>query len=425
MFGRRRKPQEDDEPLVPHGLIWQATGETPSEEPPSPMPAKPRVASDPVEMPVHASETGAPVPADDSAASQPMLPPLGWPRVAGDEVNRRAQTIDTAVSFPYRKSPAPAVKAPATDPTSGIAANSGPRALPKEPVRFSLPQVPKLELVHSKDATNFWVKVSRSFSVVIAKARIVFARSGAAASTWFGNATTTAGNRIHSVDFKKPVANVREFSAKRAEQLSSSSQQWRHAVADGSGRLQRAAEVLGTRLRQSAGTTRVQASNAARSLQSAATRTWNHQVRIRIRSNAVAKVAAASSAFASAGNWRINTAWLRDKRLRTSMLMAGASAILALAVIVGLRHYGPVDASSTVIGTSAVHASPTASVQSPTRVRAPKPTTAKSSSSVIPTAEAATTAVPAPKKTQRAHHVSSEDDYVAPDTYKYYGSTGK
>src|SRR6185312_2852517 len=228
MFGRRRKPREDDEPLVPHGLIWQATGETPDEDPPSPMSAKPRI-SDPLEMPVRASETSAQEITDTSNTPPVTPPPLGWPRVAGDEVNRRARTIDTAVSFPYRKAPMPAAKAPATDPAPAMAANSGPRALPKEPVRFSLPQVPKLELVHSKDATNFWVKVSRSFSVVVAKTRIAFARSWAAAATWFGQATTTARNQIHSVDFRKPVAKVREFSAKRAEQLSSSSQQWRHA----------------------------------------------------------------------------------------------------------------------------------------------------------------------------------------------------
>ncbi|HEX7896020.1 MAG TPA: hypothetical protein VF447_17605 [Terriglobales bacterium] len=391
------------------------------------MPSKPRVTSDPVEMPVRASETSAPDPAEHSAAPQPMLPPLGWPRVAGDEVNRRAQSIDTAVSFPYRKSPMPAAKAPATDPPPGIAANSGPRALPKEPVRFSLPQVPKLELVHSKDAAKFWLKVSRSFSVVIVKARIVFARGGAAASTWFGNATTTAGNRIHSVDFKKPVANVREFSAKRAEQLSSSSQQWRHAVADGFVKLKRVAVELAVHARRSTGTVLVHTSNAARSLHSAASRAWTHQVRIRIRSNAMAKVAAASNSLASAGNWRVNTARLRDRRLQTSMLMAGASAVLALAVIVGLRHYGPVNASSTAVGTSAVHASATPSVQEPTPVSASEPTgaAAKSTSRVIPTAEATTAAPPAPKKTQRVHHVSSNDDYVAPDTYKYYGSTGK
>ncbi|HEX7893464.1 MAG TPA: hypothetical protein VF447_04675, partial [Terriglobales bacterium] len=129
---------------------------------------------------------------------------------------------------------------------------------------------------------------------------------------------------------------------------------------------------------------------------------------------------------------RINTARLRDKRLQTSMLMAGASAILALAVIVGLRHYGPVNASSTAVNAGAYQASPTHSVQEqPAPAVAGKQASSNRDSattnvsSVIPAAEAATTAASVPKKTQRVHHVSSDDDYVAPDTYKYYGSTGK
>ena len=34
MFGnRKRKPQDNEESLVPHGLIWHATAEPPPEEP--------------------------------------------------------------------------------------------------------------------------------------------------------------------------------------------------------------------------------------------------------------------------------------------------------------------------------------------------------------------------------------------------------
>jgi hypothetical protein len=429
MFGRRRKPREDDEPLVPHGLIWQATGETPSEDPPSPMPAKPRI-SDPVEMPVRASETSAQEITDTSNTSPVMPPPLGWPRVAGDEVNRRARTIDTAVSFPYRKSPVPAVKPLATNSSPAPAANSRPTLVPKEPVRFSLPMLPKLKVAQSKEVASVWARITHIFAAAVVQVRTFSAKSWAAASTWFGQATTTATNQIHSVDFKRPVANVREFSAKRAEQLSSSSRQWRHAVADGSGRLRGLAGRFAAHARQSANIVRAQASNAARSLQSAAARGWNHQVRIRIRSNAVAKVAAASNSLASAGNLRIKTARLRDKRLQTSMLMAGASALLALAVVTGLRHYGPVNASSTAANTT--QTSPARQVQEPPApaVAAKMATSNRNAaatnvSSVIPAAEAATTPPPAPKKAQRVHHVRSGDDYVAPDTYKYYGSTGK
>src|SRR6185437_8364360 len=166
MFARRKKPREDDEPLVPHGLIWQATGETPSEDPPSPMPAEPRI-SDPVEMPVRASETSAPEIADTSNPSPVMPPPLGWPRVAGDEVNRRARTIDTAVSFPYRKGPMPAVKPPATNASPVPAASSRPTLVPKEPVRFSLPTLPKLKVAQLKEAASVWAKITHSFAATV------------------------------------------------------------------------------------------------------------------------------------------------------------------------------------------------------------------------------------------------------------------
>ncbi|HKR83271.1 MAG TPA: hypothetical protein VJS37_03795, partial [Terriglobales bacterium] len=105
MFWRRKKLPEDDEPLVPHGLVWQATeGRVSTELPPDMWDNFPKEVelspAEPVKMPVRRSPPAEPYSQQDPDAASV---PLQWPRVDDTEIARRARLVDTAVSFPYRK----------------------------------------------------------------------------------------------------------------------------------------------------------------------------------------------------------------------------------------------------------------------------------------------------------------------------------
>src|SRR5581483_11773497 len=137
MFWRRRKLPED-EPLVPHGLISQAMEDEGSTELPPDMLDSPKdvvqVPAEPVEMRLRVS---APV---QSSQPEPLpeqgriSPPLKWPRVDEAEIARRAQGIDTAVSFPYRR---PIVSAAVPDFDA-----SEPEAEISEPAKLEVVETP-------------------------------------------------------------------------------------------------------------------------------------------------------------------------------------------------------------------------------------------------------------------------------------------
>jgi hypothetical protein len=132
----------------------------------------------------------------------------------------------------------------------------------------------------------------------------------------------------------------------------------------------------------------------------------------------------------------------RDSRLWTSMGMAALSALLALVFISTMRRYGPdrVEAQPTstmpsAAGAKAVQSNPMVPSKPSTTAKsiAPKPSpiaqtqTTKQATMTSPAAVAPqkkeVAAVSTPKR--RVRHISEEDDYVAKDTYVFYGSSGK
>jgi hypothetical protein len=118
----------------------------------------------------------------------------------------------------------------------------------------------------------------------------------------------------------------------------------------------------------------------------------------------------------------------RDPRLWTSMGMAALSAVLALLVISGVRGYSP-DTSPSKVSRN-VSAPP---VQQPAAIAATKPspaTASRSSKPVAPVVKQASLSTPvrkaaSPRVTRKKIHHHEEDDYVAKDTYVYYGLNGK
>jgi hypothetical protein len=118
----------------------------------------------------------------------------------------------------------------------------------------------------------------------------------------------------------------------------------------------------------------------------------------------------------------------RDSRLWTSMGMAALSALLALLVISGVRGYAP-DASPS----KASRNTPATPVPPPAEIAAVKPspaTTSRNSKPAAPAVKRASLSKPArkvvsPQVTRKKMHHREEDDYVAKDTYVYYGLNGK
>jgi len=420
MFWRRRKLPEDDEPLVPHGLIWQATeGQDSAELPPdmwdnSPNEVKPSPA-DPVEMRVRVS---APVEAhfqlDQTAPDRgEHSPPAKWPRVDAAEIARRAQRVDTAVSFPFRKPPVGAAVPKALESA---------HEQEREPARLELvplsPSTP-LRAVRAERFKNFVSRYRRlmpSLSLMLERVRRakVFSRINDSANRSVLKATQglqlvrqRSGPALDGV-------RLRWVDASRA------------AVTKYRTGIQGVRESL--RAVDGSGPTRIW--HRARTL----------QVRIRIPASNwrfLASTSFAGSAKATAV--RVRHSLQRDSRLWASVAMGGLSALLALGVISALRHYGSgkellpptrqtVDAA-TPSPTTQPPLQPVLSREATTQKPSPASAGRRANDAAARPAtsevQKSASATSSPASKHRARHKSAEEDYVAADTYVYYGVGGK
>ena len=418
MFWRRRKLPEDDEPLVPHGLIWQATeGQDSAELPPdmwdnSPNEVKPSPA-DPVEMPVRVS---TPVEAhfqlDQTAPDRgEHSPPAKWPRVDAAEIARRAQRVDTAVSFPYRK---PLVGAAVPKPIEPAYERE------REPARLELvPLSTPLRAVRAERFKNF---VSRfrdlmpSLSLMLDRARRarVFSRINDSANRSVLKATQglqlvrqRSGPALDEVKLRWVDAS-RAAITKYRSGIQGVRESLRAVDVSGPARLWHRARTLQVRIR-------IPASN------------WRF----------LASTSFVGSAKARAV--RVRHSLQRDSRLWASVVMGGLSALLALGVITALRHYGSgkellpptretVDAA-TPSPTTQPPLQPVisreATTQKPSPAAAGRRANDAAARPLTSEVQKSASASSPPAREHRARHKSAEDDYVAADTYVYYGVGGK
>ena len=427
MFWRRRKLPEDSEPLVPHGLIWQATADQDSREgqgsiegqgstglPPdmwydSPSEVK-RSPAEPVEMPVRVSAQTDFQPSDRGELSAPVK----WPRVDDAEIARRARRVDTAVSFPYRK------------PLVGAAVPK-----PVDPEHQAESQPARLELVSAAPLTplrpiraalfNNWVSRFRqlellNLSVILERARKarIFARfSGSASKTVLA---ATQGLKL-----------VRQRSAPA---LDAARLRWVHGSNDAFAKSRLGIQHLRESIR-------------AIERMSASARIWQRartlQVTIRIPASNW-RFLTSLAETAKAGAVRTQLRVRRDSRLWASLAMGGLSALLALGVISVLRHQGSgkqllpraqetVDAATP---SPTIQPTPLQPVISPA-VTAAKPSPAAdgrrenhgSATPMSAEVQKGSSVSPSSAKKHRPRHKNVEDDYVAADTYVYYGAGGK
>jgi hypothetical protein len=159
-----------------------------------------------------------------------------------------------------------------------------------------------------------------------------------------------------------------------------------------------------------------------------AQRLRTHRIRIRIVRSARAQALIQRSKLAWAAR---REAVRRDPRLWTSLAMAALSALLTLGLISAVRPYAPGLNSSNKTSRSEPSPIQPASLIAPQTALASTRQTAKPSrnnsaaQTPTPTKPSAVATQGKPKPAPSRVHHNDDEDYVAPNTYHYYGSSGK
>ncbi len=420
MFWRRRKLPEDDDPLVPHGLIWQATEpEGATELPPDMWENSPNAVqgspAEPVEMPVRMSVPAEPSPSQDQTASESpriISPPVKWPSLDEAEIARRSQGVDTPVSFPYRR---PLVGSAIPKPIE-----------PESEVEFE--PAAQLELVAVSPSTPLRAARTEKFRNLVLKFRIGL------------TGLTPAWKRIRTADLLDRIKDHASLGAqatnRRLDLLRQKSLPALSAAKitlwDGSKAL-----ISQSRVRVEHFRDRVRGldlSGVGRLW--ARARSFQLVVRIPVSNR---RFIATIVEHTRASRLRAQRMLPRDSRLWSSLGMAGISALLAVGVISALRHYAPERAMTQPASQTVQAASSGAKVEIPVS-SASKPVAESTQSKPSPVAgsvKEAVVAKPTPVETPRKvtaavvphrkprRRNTDEDDYVAKNTYVFYGNAGK
>jgi hypothetical protein len=418
MFWRRTKlAQEEDQPLVPHGFLWQATDDEGSSEPPvMPEDSRKLVKHEPTEslrsqVPPRALETREQI---SSAPERGKIsPPFNWPRVAGSEVARRSQSVDTAVSFPYRK---PLVSS----------------AVPVEPV--PAPEPPRLTVVQPKappaipSTATPGEPLAEKYAALLLRLRTFAGLQRVRATIFFASSRNRVNEGIRSA--ADHFSELREKSRPLIAQARLKANHFASAAL-----LHSRSGLYG--LQKRIRSINIDTSGPALLWK----RAGAIKVKVRVPRTTARFIPVLLDNAKTAGV-RLGTSLHRESRLWMSMGMATLSALLALGVISALRHFDNNEPEQTrgFTAASTVQAGASKAVQAGSNVpaiSAPRTTTQRPSPSVAKTApdkrfevatrkssttHAATAHAAEPKR--KVHRINDEDDYVAKDTTVYYGKVG-
>jgi len=447
MFARhKRRPQEEDEPLVPHGLIWQATDDEPSGSAEAPL-APDAVPTPPIQMPLrtdnreldeavpptpvsHVSERIA-KPVDSNPGKLGNIsPPIRWPSLKTASVIRRAepaplQPIATdsrparEVTPPQKQAPIARVQ-PKLEPQQRLE-----RSALKHSAASNIRQVEVIEL-ETKDGPPAEKSQRREAFV-----RMVGSLRQRAGSVYRVTAKS-AGYAGRKLQIAYAAINLRE----RLERVKPVAQSRLRGLVAGSVSAQQALKLIWSanaprvaRVKSLLATFSSDAmKSSVRRSADFAQRVRNHRVRIRIVRSARAQALIQPSKLAWVAR---RQAVRRDPRLWASLAMGALSALLTLGLISAVRPYSPGLNSSN--RTSHAEQSP----MQPASLIAPQTALASTRQTAKPSRNNADVQKPTPAKpspvattskpkpvTRHASH-NDDEDYVAPNSYHYYGSSGK
>jgi len=437
MFGRRKHSPQEDEPLVPHGLIWQATDEP---EAVTEQPAGMNSSAVPIEKPVRQAVPGLEMPKrqpeSNTEASTPLRtdlpshtlgaisPPIPWPSPKTASVIRRSQHADT--DQPTSAPPTKFVNPPLQNPI----ANTRPWPKPTE----TSPQLPneksaptkspqvlhrEIEVIELEGADEAPEKSARRTAILqpaLSRIAIGVGEIGQTMARVLARMqrgwSATAPRLQAFVNRTQPFA--RKCASGAASGFRLGSQRLRSSLTS------TVPPVVNGLARARTFSSSTFAESQTRAVEFAR-RVRNQRIRIRISKSARVQDLILRSRMALTAH---KERFRRDQRLWTSMAMAGLSALLTLAVISGVSHYAPgADASRKDLPTATQSSNPSAVIAP--NIKRSKPAAGVSRSHHVQISHAK----PAPTHNRPrtvAHRVrrsNEEADYVAPDTYHYYGQS--
>jgi hypothetical protein len=425
---RKRKPQEE-ESLVPHGLIWQATEEpmpprAESSKPNAP-PSATTITLSPqippaVKMPMGRVEAGATPPVNIGGLAPKLdeIPrPLPWASLNVKDAIKKPPVLDDA-SF-WRT---PARSANVTG-ISSVPNKSAPIE-DKPEIKLSSPAKAINDRGTSrKTLPRVFVDCKRELSGALSEARHGVAELSA-----------NAKHAYAAWKVRRNITQARQGAEARIAHLRiDASRQKRAAVRKQNLSLRMTAVISGAQgvvsgMQEKAATVFEGSGQLVRRMSAR---------RVRVRIAAGGELAIFFQRMKRT-HGELRLALQRNSRLATSMTMAALSAVLALGLILLVSRSQP----SASAGTRAVispqqqrssvpqpvHSEPSKSFASNSAQSAPLPagniSSAKASAVV-------STALRAPIKPSRSKaaaprpHHNEDEDYVARDTYVYYGTKGK
>jgi hypothetical protein len=417
MFAKR-KPRQDDEPLVPHGLVWQATDAPETSEPAEIPVIKKTLATESESaqrQPIAPSQVaGGTLPKKPSVSS----PPLFW------HSRRQPETVKETSITRSDSEPEILTAPPVASPGAAVqqSLNSGARVGHKGPSMAQQFRAKGSEIVSASQRTitrlaSDFRRYTRDFG---RRFHVEMEHVGAGLRT--RRASLNLATRFHSTrhslssQFWQVAARLRRY---RANCKTLGNAYFTKAVAYTKLRSEHLHVMRSSLLRRES----LETPRRDEVLKlSKRVRLAGFPLRLRIL-------------FTRAiSEWRLkaNTAGT-DSRLLRSMTMALCTALLALGLVSSARHYGNASLPSRLVHSStpqapAVATLPTVISTKPTSVRNESAAKEQGASTVrprpmptarpAPTAQSMQTARPRPKPRR-----GEDDDYVARDTYVYYGDS--
>jgi hypothetical protein len=487
MFGnRKRKHQDDEESLVPHGLIWHATAEpapevvqneeslshtvqfaqgieqarrpqSPPEIPPRPQalsqppipapaplpwwrvqPAEPepvRPISKPILLPLSAYAPPPPVEPSVDLPRTPQIQPTGiQPSVVRAPQIQRAQIQPVqAQPVPIQPTQVPQGRVAQLLPVPQVPVTQLPA--PVQGARVQTPQVPKpkgeVRKPSIQNTPTAGPKTKRNSEAVSRGVAWLRASSQHAWRTAILASGKVRGSWLRvsqSLELQQAILRAR----KRGQEL------LRRGVAGTRGYAQSAGITITNlshasleHLKRMSARSRSVSAAGRKQISAVVTQRFNSE---RIRTVVAGPVLRAKTQFAQPmSQWRMKRDRLAiDSRFWTSMTLAGISALIVLGIVSVVPNYAAKSLPSRILGAnSAVNADVATPVvlaappqASSSQAGPPRPSKAAAKKTVDPKLAPEKPASPkaaATPKTRRA----ADDDYVAPDTYKYYGTGSK
>ena len=420
---RKRRQEEEEELLVPHGLIWQATDNAMSPQPETANPAAPKEgAQATTNAAPPSSARSVPESTTTKAKLGAISPPLPWPSPQIQEIARPVHRRFPAIS-PEAETP-PSLSAPIQ--------NADLIAVPERDTTGESVSRPRFlsRLRTQRD------RVAQVFQLCRERASEALLSTKAAV----GKLEARVENAYQLSKLRRQIRDVEKIAEERASaaQVDQLPPVEIQEVETQQSRAERAFALFASMrggAERAIGYARL---NCERALVTArdrmkttgeAARTFRIKIKFQFPNLkfGLPNTTTVESWLARGEDVKLRLL-RRDSRLWTSMGMAALSALLALLVISGVRGYAP-DASPAKASRN-VSATP---VPQPAAIAATKPspaTTSRNSKPAAPFVKRASLSTPAgkvasPRVTRKKMRHREEDDYVAKDTYVYYGLNGK